>query len=155
MPVKTGKLTPQEAQFVGHLAATGDPTYSAKMARYSQPQAQGWQKSHNPAIVEAVRKAQVTRLNNDLLPKSLDLLERVILDDTEATRNRITAAQTVLKYSLGGKDGADDKDPHEMTPAELQARIDTLRRAAADKARPVIEGQAIEGPDPAEMGVFD
>lgn len=153
MPIKSGKLTAQEAQFIGYLAATDDPTYAAKMARYSQPQAQGWQKSHNPAIVEATRKAQITRLNNDLLPKSLDLLEKVILDDKEATRNRITAAQTVLKYSLGQSEGADSKEPHEMTPQELQARIDSLRRAMADKARPVIEGQAVEqGPD---ASVFD
>lgn len=150
MPVKGGKLTPQEAQFVGHLAATGDPTYAAKMARYSQPQAQGWQKAHNPAIAEATRKAQLARLNNDLLPKALDLLERVILDDKEATRNRLTAAQVVVKYSLGGKDDGETKEPHEMTPEELQARIDTLRRAQADKARPVIEHE----PDPPESDVF-
>lgn len=139
MPVKGGKLTPQEAQFVGHLAATGDPTYAAKMARYSQPNAQGWQKAHNPAIMEATRKAQLARLNNDLLPKALDLLAHVIADEKESTRNRLTAAQVVLKYSLGGKDDGETKEPHEMTPEELQARIDTLRRAQADKARPVIE----------------
>lgn len=150
MPVKSGKMTAQEAQFVGHLAATGDPTYAAKMARYSQPAVQGWQKSHNPAIVAAVRKAEITRLNNELLPKSLDLLEKVLLDDKEATRNRITAAQTVLKYSLGARDGGEEKEAHEMTPAELQARIDTLRRTLADKARPVIEHE----PDQAKGDVF-
>ena len=142
MPVKGGKLTPQEAQFIGHLAATGDPTYAAKMAHYSQPAVQGWQKAHNPAIAEHVRKAQIARLNNDLLPKSLDLLQAVLLNEKEATRNRITAAQTVLKYSLGGREGGEDKDPSEMTPAEIQARIDHLRRLAADKARPVLEGKA-------------
>ena len=147
MPVKGGKLTAQEAQFVGHFAATGDPTYAAKMARYSQPQAQGWQKAHNPAIVEATRKAQIVRINNDLLPKALDLIERVIMDDKEATRNRLTAAQIVVKYSLGGKDDGESKEPHEMTPEELQARIDQLRRAQADKARPVIEHEAAPDPD--------
>lgn len=139
MPTKTGRRTDKEALFIGHLASTGDEKFAAMKAGYSNPQVQGWQKMHNPAIVEAVRKVQVARLNNDLLPKSLDLLERVILDDKEATRNRITAAQTVLKYSLGARDGGEEKEAHEMTPAELQARIDTLRRTLADKARPVIE----------------
>lgn len=152
MPLKSGRKTAQEAAFIGFAALSGDPVYAAQRAGYAHPSARAFDKMGSPVIAEAVRKAQIARLNNDLLPKSLDLLERVILDDTEATRNRITAAQTVLKYSLGGKDGADDKDPHEMTPAELQARIDTLRRAAADKARPVIEGQAIEGPDPDVFG---
>lgn len=145
MPDKTGRMTPQEAQFIGHMAATGDSTYAAKMARYSQPQAQGWIKAHNPAIAEAVRKAQVARLSGDLLPKALDLLEAVLIDPKEATRNRLTAAQIVVKHSLGAAGEGEGKEPHEMTPAELQARIDTLRRAMADKARPVIEGQATEG----------
>lgn len=153
MPLQNGKLTAKEALFVGHMAASGNAQYAAKMAGYSQPAVEGWKKSQDPVIAEATRKAQVVRLNNDLLPKSLDLLEKVILDDKEATRNRITAAQTVLKYSLGQSEGADSKEPHEMTPQELQARIDSLRRAMADKARPVIEGQAVEqGPD---ASVFD
>lgn len=153
MPAKGGKLTAQEAQFIGHYAATGDATYSAKMARYSHPSIQGWQKAQNPAIAEATRKVQVNRLNNDLLPKSLDLLEKVILDDKEATRNRITAAQTVLKYSLGQSEGADSKEPHEMTPQELQSRIDALRKAMSDKAVQIVEGETIDqGPD---GSVFD
>lgn len=151
MPVKGGKLTTQEAAFIGHMAATGDAHYSAKMAGYRAPSVSAHQKMHNPVTVEAVRKAQVARLNNDLLPKSLDLLERVILDDKEATRNRITAAQTVLKYSLGQSEGGESKDPSEMTPAEIQARIDTLRRAMADRAKPVIEGQA----EPPKSDVFE
>jgi len=151
MPVKGGKLTPREAAFVGHMAASGDPTYSAKMAGYQTPAVDGWKKSQSPIIAAATRKAQLVRINNDLLPKALDLIERVIMDDKEATRNRLAAAQIVVKYSLGGKDDGETKEPHEMTPEELQARIDTLRRAQADKAKPVIEHE----PEPPESGVFD
>lgn len=151
MPIKGGRRTDKEALFIGHLASSGDPTYAAAKAGYSQPATDGWKKTHNPAIVEAVRKAQTARLNNDLLPKSLDLLEMLITDGKRADRVRLAAAQTVLKYSLGQAEGADAKEPHEMTPAELQARIDTLRRAMADKAKPVIEGKAT-APD---QGVFD
>jgi phage terminase small subunit len=151
MPLKGGKLTPKEAQFIGHMAATGDATYSAKMAGYGSAPLLGWQKAHNPAIAESVRKAQITRLTNELLPASLDLLSQVLTDTKESTRNRITAAQTVLKYTLGANERGEEKAPEDMTPAEIQARIDQLRRAAADKARPVIEGQ-VQAPDP---GVFD
>ena len=142
MPLKDGRRTDKEALFIGHLAATGDATYAATRAGYSNAAIQGWQKANNPAIADATRRAMIARLNNDLLPKSLDLLERVLTDDKESTRNRITAAQTVLKYSLGQSEGGESKEPHEMTSAELQARIDTLRRAMADKARPIIEARA-------------
>lgn len=141
----------QEAAFIGFAALTGDPVYAAQRAGYAHPNARAHDKMNTPVIADAVRKGQIARLNNDLLPKSLDLLERVLTDEKEATRNRLTAAQVVLKYSLGGKDGEQDKEPHEMTPQELQARIDTLRRAMSDKAKPVIEGEPVAP----EKGVFD
>lgn len=140
MPTKTGRRTDKEALFIGHLASTGDATFAAMKAGYSAPAVDGWKKAHNPVIQEAVKKAQVARLNNELLPASLDVLAGILLGTTVASnRDKLTAAQIVMKYSLGGKDDGETKEPHEMTPEELQARIDTLRRAQADKARPVIE----------------
>jgi hypothetical protein len=151
MPVKGGKLTPKEAQFIGHMAATGDATYAAKMSGYSHATIQGWQKANNPELAGHVRRAQVARLNNDLLPLSLDVVGGILLDKGASNRDKLTAAQVVLKYTLGASERGEEKAPEDMTPAEIQARIDQLRRAAADKARPVIEGQ-VQAPDP---GVFD
>ena len=151
MPLKDGTLTPQEAMFSGYMAATGDATYAAARAGYRGPYKEGWAKMQNPALVDTVRRAQLARLNNDLLPAALDLIERVILDDKENTRNRLTAAKIVVDRTLGQvQDGAESKEPHEMTAAELQARIERLRREQSERARPVIEAE----PSPAP-GVFD
>ena len=157
MPIKGGRRTDKEALFIGHLASTGDHKFAAMKAGYLDPAVQGWQKAHNPAIIEATRKAQVARLNNELLPLSLDILGEILSGKTASgvangasNRDKLTAAQIVLKYSLGGKDDGEAKEPSEMTPAELQARIDSLRRAQADRAKLVIEAT----PDP-ETGVFD
>lgn len=144
-------MTDKEARFVGHLAHTGNATYAAKMAGYAHASQKGALKSHDPALAEAVRKEQARRLSGELLPLALNLLEKVLTDEQEATRNRITAAQTVLKYSLGlTGDRADAKEPHEMTTDELQARIDALRRVQADKAKPVIDAEPVQ-----DQGVFD
>ena len=151
MPIKGGRRTDKEALFIGHLASTGDATFAAVRAGYKDPQVQGWQKAHNPAIADAVRREQVARLTGDLLPRSLDLLDRVLTDDKETPRNRLTAAQLVLRYTVGQTaDGAETKEPHEMTAAELQERIERLRREQSDRARPVIEHE-----QPPEQGVFD
>ena len=151
MPIKGGRRTDKEALFIGHLASTGDATFAAVRAGYRDPQVQGWQKAHNPAIVDAVRREQVARLNNSLLPIALDLIERVILDDKENTRNRLTAAKIVVDRTLGQvQDGAESKEPHEMTAAELQARIERLRREQSERARPVIDAEHTPAP-----GVFD
>lgn len=151
MPRKDGTLTPQEAAYAGYMAASGDPVYSAARAGYRTPEVDGWKKANNPVMVETVRRAQVARLNNSLLPIALDLIERVILDDKENTRNRLTAAKIVVDRTLGQvQDGAESKEPHEMTAAELQARIERLRREQSERARPVIDAE----PSPAP-GVFD
>ena len=151
MPSKDGYLTTQEATFAGFMAATGDATYSAAKAGYSKPVIQGWQKANNPALMETVRRAQLARLNNDLLPAALNLIEKVILDDTETTRNRLTAAKIVVDRTLGmAQDGADAKEPHEMTAAELQERIDRMRREQSERARPILDADPAPNP-----GVFD
>ncbi len=155
MPRKDGSLTPQEAAFAGYMAASGDATYSAARAGYRTPAVDGWKKAHDPAMVAVVRRAQMVRLNNDLLPAALNLIERVILDDKETTRNRLTAAKIVVDRTIGmTQDGAETKEPHEMTAAELQERIERLRREQSERAKPVIEHDA--GPDAGpEAGVFD
>ena len=158
MPLKSGKLTTKEAIFVGHMAATGDATYSAKMAGYRHEVELGIQKANNPALAEITRKAQAVRVSSQLLPLAVDGLQEILTGKTLAgdpypvtVRDRRGAIDTVLKYSLGGKDDGEAKDPSEMTPAEIQARIDSLRRAQSDKAKLVIEGDAA----PAAKGVFD
>ena len=151
MPRKDGSLTPQEAAYAGYMAASGDATYSAARAGYRTPEVDGWKKANNPVMVETVRRAQVARLNNELLPMALNLIEKVILDDKENTRNRLTAAKIVVDRTIGMvQDGAETKEPHEMTAAELQARLERLRREQSDRAKPVIDAEPAHA-----KGVFD
>lgn len=151
MPLKDGSLTHKEAAFAGYMAVTGDAAYSAAKAGYPRPAHDGWVKANNPALMETVRRVQLARLNNDLLPAALNLIERVILDDKETTRNRLTAAKIVVDRTLGMvQDGAETKEPHEMTAAELQERIERLRREQSDRAKPVIDAEPAS-----DQGVFD
>lgn len=140
MPLKDGSLTEREAMFAGYMAATGDAVYSAAKAGYPRPARDGWMKANNPALMETTRRAQIARLNNDLLPAALNLIEKVILNDKETTRNRLTAAKIVVDRTIGmGQDGAETKEPHEMTAAELQERIERLRREQSERAKPIID----------------
>lgn len=145
MPSKAGKMTPQERRFVEVYAVTQDAAYAATKAHYRTPGVQGPQKLAKPALVEEIKRQQIARLNNDLLPLALNLIESVILDAKETTRNRLTAAKIVVDRTIGqGGEAGEDKEPHEMTPSELQARIDRLRREQAERAKPVIEGELSE-----------
>lgn len=140
MPLKNGKMRPQERKFVETYAVTGDGTYAAKQAGYGSPTVRASQKLAQPSVQLEVRRAQLARLNNELLPLSLNLLQQVLTDDKETTRNRLTAAKIVVDRTIGqGGEAGEDKEPHEMTPAELQARIDRLRREQAERATPIID----------------
>lgn len=138
MPLKSGKLTAREAIFVGHMAATGDPTYAAKMANYSQPEMRGREMAKSEALAPVIRQAIDEEARKGALG-AIRYLNRVVADEKEGTRQRIAAAQTVLKAFYTKADGSEDKEPHEMSPAEMQAKIEALRRTLADIARPVIE----------------
>lgn len=121
-------------------AATGDSAYSATKAQYKTPTVQGSQKLAKPEIQMAIRKVQEIRLNNEALPKAIDFLIKVILDEKETTRNRLTAAKIVVDRTIGqGGDAGDDKEPQDMTAAELQARIDKLRREQSERAQLIVE----------------
>lgn len=155
MPIKGGRLTPQERKFAETYAVTQDPVYSATKAGYGSAATKGYAKINNPAVQDQVRRVQVARMNNHLLPMALDLIEAVLTDVKETTRNRLTAAKLVVDRTIGmGGDAGDDKEPHEMTPAELQARIDRLRREQADRAQPIIEHEPAPQADEPEGGVF-
>jgi hypothetical protein len=125
--------------------------YSAFRAGYKQPNVAATANMANPALVENVRRAEQAKMTNELLPRAVSLLARM-LDPAQvySERTRLVAAQTVLKYTLGDKEGAEQKEPHEMTPGELQAQIDKLRDAMAAKAKPIIDASTI-----AQPSVFD
>lgn len=157
MPLKSGKLTPQERKFSEVYAGTGHATFAAWRAGYRNPETQAHQVLARPAVQADSKRRQMARLNNDLLPIALDFLEFVLLDDKETTKNRLDATKQITRLSFGQPgDAGDDKEPHELAPNELQARIDKLRRIQAEMASPLIEGEAVEAAEVVkDRGVFD
>jgi len=133
---------------MGQFAATGDLTYSSAKAGFASPSG-GGNALARPEVAAEIQRLQLARIQNEVLPLAVSR-HLALLKDTEVggqTLNR--AIEMAYKYGLGGdRDGA-GKEAHEMTAAELAEAIATLRRAAADKAKPVIELQANE------PGVFD
>jgi len=147
MPLKNGALTGREKRFVELMARTGEVAYSAEKAGFRSIKSTGSIVNARPAVRDAIRQEQVARLNNELLPLALDTAERVLRDPKATERGKLTAVALVLKHTLGAAvDATEAKEPHEMSAAELQQRIEALRREAADRAKPVIE---------AEPSVFD
>ena len=143
MPLKNGKLNPQERTFAAVYADTGSSTYAATQAGYAHPHQRAASNLAKPAVQAEIRAQQLARLNNELLPLALDNLEAILRSDKATERGKIMAAKIVIDKA-GGPDATNGKEPHEMSGDELQAAIDRLRREASDRAKPVIDATANE-----------
>lgn len=150
MPNQKGAFTPRERAFIGHMAATGDLTYSAHKAGYASPSGAG-NAMARPAVALEVHRVQLARIQNEVLPLAV-VRHLEVLNDRRVTGQPLNRAiEMAYKYGLGAGDDGRRKEAHEMTAEELAQAIDTLKRAAADKASPVLD---LEANDSSAPGVF-
>lgn len=139
MPLKGGRLTKAEATFAKNYAATGHKAFAATMAGYRMPAASADQVLNRPMVQESIKRQQLARLNNELLPLALDTISGILNNGKATDSNKLTAAGLVMKYSVGAMGEGEAKEPHEMSADELQAQIARLRNEAAERAKPVLD----------------
>lgn len=147
MPARKQRLSQQELTYATNVAKTGDPTYAAKVAGYSQPYVAVHRLKERSIVNAEVKRQQEARLFNDLLPAAVGLLERVLADETETTRNRIQAAKIVLDRTLGAPGAAESKDIHEMTAGELEDYRRKLEAQLREFAQEAIDVTPAQDPD--------
>lgn len=153
MPKKGGVLTPMERTFAKHYGATGDATYSAAKAGYGSPQVRGSELSHKPAVAAEAQRHALAQIQNQVLP--LAVARHIALLTSKKTKGPTLtkAIDLAYKYGLNAENAAKPKEAHEMSAEELALAIDALQRAAADRAHPIIEGEAREVEQ--DASVFD
>ena len=102
-----------------------------------------------PAVQYAMRAAIRRRLNTELVPMALHFLGDVVRNETVPTRERISAAKSLidqadLKRDAHGDDG--DKPLADMGPDELKAFLEAARLEMRTRAG---EPDPAEDPEPA------
>lgn len=128
MPLKSGRLTPMERSFVKHYVDTSDAQYAAVKAGYKTPKNDGRRALNNEIVAAEVRKLQVARLNDELLPAAVDVLAKILTDDKASERGKIMAAKIVLDRTLGDPAaGQARKELHEMSGTELDQALAKLQ----------------------------
>ncbi len=125
---------------------TKDAQYSAVKAGYRTPGARGAQNLAKPAVQAEIVRVQTERLYNDLLPAAIGCLQSIMLNEKAPAGARVSAAKVVFDRTLGTKDAGQQKELHEMTPAEINAAIEQLKREASERAKPIIEGSTSPAP---------
>lgn len=151
LPDKTGRTTQQEKTFIAAMAATGDRTYSAKQAGYSQPSRDAGRTLARPGVQAEIARLQVEKLFCEALPAAVDCLVSIIRNDKAPAGARVQAAKVVLDRTLGSEDAGRQREPHEMTPDELAKEIDKLTRIAADRATPIVDQAPAEKPSTIDL----
>lgn len=150
MPLKSGRLTPQEREFVEHYSATGDREYAGTKAGYRQPVPRARELLAKPHLVAEIHKSSLAKIRGEVLPLAV-ARHMAVLQDPKVTGQALNRA-IEMAYKYGLAQGADlaQKDASEMTAEELAEAIATLKRAAEEAARPTLELEAIP-----EESVFD
>ena len=148
MPLKNGHTTRQERKFAENYAMTGDVGYSAAKAGYKQYQG-GSQALQRPAVQDEIRRIQMAKLFNEVLPLAVQEHIKLLEDPKTPAGAKVQAVKLAYDRTLGSQEGAHSKAPHEMSTEELQAelaasklRLAALESAKADQARPIIEAKA-------------
>lgn len=141
MPIKGGKMTPQERTFAAQYAATGDKVYSATKAGYGSPATRASVALQRPAVQAEIARQQQEILFREALPAAVKCLIEIATDNKAAAGARVQASKVILDRTLGVNEAMGGKEAHEMTAEEIAKAIDELKRLAADKARPVIDGE--------------
>lgn len=142
MPLKNGRLTKQENRFVNEMVRTGDKPYSAHKAGYRHAAAHAAEIAARPAIDAEIRQRSAAKLQNEAVPIAIDVLIEIMLDKKQPGSTRVNAADKALKHANAGVEGAEGKEPHEMTADELARAIERLNQVKADRARPIVELEA-------------
>lgn len=144
MPDKTGRRTPREKTWVRHYAMTGDAVYAAEKAGYGAVAMAASNNSRNELLVEDARKISAAQLAGPILKQAVKR-HLALLDDPKTTGQTLNRAiEMAYKYGLPEGPDGQRKQPHEMTAEELAQAIATLRRAAADQAKPVLDLEAAQ-----------
>lgn len=151
MPNQRGRFTAQEATFVAAMAETGNAAYSAARAKYKSSGSASLALAR-PAIQAAIRDQALAEIHNELLPMANQTLRLALAEGGAVPWGaKMKAVEIVHKRVFGEQEAGSGKTPAEMSPDELSAALDRLKRELSDRSTIVLEHQ----PEPAETGVFD
>jgi hypothetical protein len=145
-------MTIAERKIAEAYAMTGDKRYAGYAAGVSPISGTTNKALQRPAVQAEIARVQQERLFSEALPAAVQCLISIATDPKAAAGARVQASKVILDRTLGIDEAMKGKEPHEMTPDELAKAIEQLQRLASDKARPIIELEAID--EGAEGDVF-
>lgn len=135
MPLKSGDLTRREQDFARAYVDHGmDRRKAEQAAGYAA--GSGIMALARPAIIELVNDLLMARLGDVAAAGTKWALDAFKPESKVADGTKARLLDTALKYRLAAKETA-EKDPADMSAAELAAAIETLEKIKAGQAQDV------------------
>jgi len=145
MPIKGGRLAPQEQALIAARARGASLREAAREAGYSRPDAAS-RALARPEVLAELQAAQYARLIQEGVPLAVSTLCEIAGDARQPAASRVAASRIILDRGLPAGDAARDKRPEDMSGEELARAIAALQRRASDLAKPVLEAEVREAP---------
>ncbi len=135
MPDKKGRMTAQEAKWVGVMGRTGDAVYAATKARYSNPDVAASKNTRKPDLLAAVTEesnlmaldaAGMRRKGVELLTSMMDrMTARELVAATDLAHKIAESLRAKMEEETGRKSVSElDRD--------ILAMVDVIRAEAVD-----------------------
>jgi hypothetical protein len=151
MPIKGGKLTPQERLFAKHYAESGSGVFAAEKAGYAQSGASASKNLAKPAVVEEARRIALDFMAREIIPAATKRHLKILQDDNTPPGAHNKAIEIAYKYGLVDRAEISDKAPSELSAAEISVQLagleavkQRLLREASDRANPIIEASVLD-----------
>lgn len=99
-----------------------------------------------------IARIQAERLFNEVLPLAVQVHIDLLTSPSTPAGAKVQAVKLAYDRTLGSDQAGAGKEPHEMTPQELQKALDDARLQAAalesvkaDRARPIVDHEPSDG----------
>lgn len=146
MPLKTGELTRREQDFAHAYVECGMNRQKAERAAGYAP-GSGITALARPAVIEMIDQILMARLGEVAAAGTKWALDAFKPESKVADGTKARLLDTALKYRLAAKETA-EKDPADMSAAELAAAIETLEKIKAGQAQDVTPAAPEAGAEP-------
>lgn len=144
-------LTRQQKAFAAAYADGLDGVQAARKAGFSPSSGAAYKALQKPEVHAEIARVQNARLFEEILPLAVAAHIKLLSDPATPAGARVQAVKLAYDRTLGSDGAGTTKEPHEMTPEELQRALDDARiRAAAlesvkaDRANPVIDAEPVK-----------
>lgn len=151
MPRIRDGLTHRQKLAVGAYARTSDTKYASSVAGFGERSGAASKAINSPEGRAEIARIQTDILYNEILPLALAKHIELLSNPKTPAGAAVQAIKLAYDRTLGSQEGAQTKELHEMSAADIAAALTQLRAAATSivdvEANPIDDAKPLDETD--------